>query len=830
MRTLHPVLAAMRTLAIASVLLVPSLAHGKGARLDVGVHETRVDSLVKAGCNVEAFSEGVNLLSECLSTYGASSVETMGALRSISSALVEWPDFELAASMWRLTWLAAAESLGPCHPVIAKAQFEYMLSARRVGRTELNVLSIAQDALSMLDPEDPEQRVLIGRIKLQLGVYYWRRDFPRSIETFEEALQLMEGTPDALLSCATRAWLGFTLLSMGRHDEARYHLERARDEIGLLEHADPANVANIEGSLGQLAAVSGDWLTAERHFGRAVEERAQKRMTGSSRFTEVGLPEYSGLALAELKRGRTEEAWHSLQVQRGVMDKRLRSLNQLAARSPKTYARVRSLRNRIDANRDLRRQWHEAQGLGEVNWPRVLDELDANAELFRLEAGYYSPEVIKTVSLRDFQSVLPDNYAYIGWLDCRFADAFLNSPGKILDSCWMYVVRSEGPVHWIPLWEDTTVTSQNDLRGPVGDYGKKMSRAAGWELRVEDDPSLKELARTIAAQEFDPALPFLDGVDCLVVEFFEERTAWKPVEALILPDGQYVGDRFRVAYTPTADAFVASRRSAKPTGKKVLVVGDPVFNPDDARAEQPILEWRDAGKASDVSPAVRRAATNGEPDALKSLPRLRYAKLETDHLHRVFPECTMLCGDEATEANVRRVLHRDASRFRIIHFATHSLAESSIRQRHALAMSQEGVDGSPMNDGLVDGLEMQLEWHLNADLVTLSGCRTLDGWGWSGGEPAGLAGIMLGAGARSVLATSWQVDDLAAARLNARFYENLTGHYLGNPDGRDGKPMTKAAALSEAKRWLRTFTDETGKKPFAHPVYWSGFILIGDPE
>jgi len=42
--------------------------------------------------------------------------------------------------------------------------------------------------------------------------------------------------------------------------------------------------------------------------------------------------------------------------------------------------------------------------------------------------------------------------------------------------------------------------------------------------------------------------------------------------------------------------------------------------------------------------------------------------------------------------------------------------------------------------------------------------------------------------------------------------------------------MAKAAALSEAKRWLRNFTDDNGKKPFAHPVYWSGFILIGDPE
>ena len=38
--------------------------------------------------------------------------------------------------------------------------------------------------------------------------------------------------------------------------------------------------------------------------------------------------------------------------------------------------------------------------------------------------------------------------------------------------------------------------------------------------------------------------------------------------------------------------------------------------------------------------------------------------------------------------------------------------------------------------------------------------------------------------------------------------------------------MTKAAALQEAKQWLRTFSDEKGRRIFQHPAYWSGFVLI----
>jgi CHAT domain-containing protein len=50
-----------------------------------------------------------------------------------------------------------------------------------------------------------------------------------------------------------------------------------------------------------------------------------------------------------------------------------------------------------------------------------------------------------------------------------------------------------------------------------------------------------------------------------------------------------------------------------------------------------------------------------------------------------------------------------------------------------------------------------------------------------------------------------------------RFYQNLSG----------GNAGSRAAALSEAKTWLRDYKDETGSKPFRHPAYWSAFVLVG---
>src|SRR5262249_40865873 len=100
----------------------------------------------------------------------------------------------------------------------------------------------------------------------------------------------------------------------------------------------------------------------------------------------------------------------------------------------------------------------------------------------------------------------------------------------------------------------------------------------------------------------------------------------------------------------------------------------------------------------------------------------------------------------------------------------------------------------------------------------------------------------------------WEVDDKATSLLMTRFYENLMGLSEDLPGGPiDPKP--KAEALAEAKQWLQSLTPEqveelgaglprngtrgrvvkkaavtTPARSFEHPYYWSGFILIGDPQ
>jgi CHAT domain-containing protein len=116
----------------------------------------------------------------------------------------------------------------------------------------------------------------------------------------------------------------------------------------------------------------------------------------------------------------------------------------------------------------------------------------------------------------------------------------------------------------------------------------------------------------------------------------------------------------------------------------------------------------------------------------------------------------------------------------------------------------------------VDTPEIRMSWKLNAGLVTLSACQTA-GVMFHRGEPMGFAQALFQAGARCVLLSFWKVDDEATSMLMSRFYENVAQ-----------KNVSYSDALVEAKNWLRTYTDANGKHPFAHPVYWAGFVLLGD--
>jgi CHAT domain-containing protein len=241
-----------------------------------------------------------------------------------------------------------------------------------------------------------------------------------------------------------------------------------------------------------------------------------------------------------------------------------------------------------------------------------------------------------------------------------------------------------------------------------------------------------------------------------------------PVDSMPLPDGSDLAERYALSYVPSAATY---------------------------------LTWRSE---------TARPSLASRPALAVADPRLPFARDEVQSLAALFPQATILKGSEATKRGLERLAAADRLRdYGVVHLATHMISPWH-HERAALRVA----------DGLVELPEIAAGWRLDADLVTLSGCRSMTGHDYpERGEYLGFPQALFAVGARAVVASLWEVDDEAASLLMRRFYESLV------TDRRSA-----AVALREARLWLREYTDERGARPFEHPIYWSGFILLGAPD
>ena len=129
----------------------------------------------------------------------------------------------------------------------------------------------------------------------------------------------------------------------------------------------------------------------------------------------------------------------------------------------------------------------------------------------------------------------------------------------------------------------------------------------------------------------------------------------------------------------------------------------------------------------------------------------------------------------------------------------------------------------------------------NVDLLTLSACETAVG-GANGKDVEGFAYLAQSLGAKAVMATLWQVDDIGTQVLMPEFYrlhetglnksESLRQAQIALLQGKikEVPSELKRAELfgtDKAKTELPKYVIDKNK-PFAHPYYWSPFVLIGN--
>jgi CHAT domain-containing protein len=123
-------------------------------------------------------------------------------------------------------------------------------------------------------------------------------------------------------------------------------------------------------------------------------------------------------------------------------------------------------------------------------------------------------------------------------------------------------------------------------------------------------------------------------------------------------------------------------------------------------------------------------------------------------------------------------------------------------------------DGKKKEDGYLQAYEI-VRSPLKARLVVLSACETAKGPLGRGEGLVGLVSAFLQAGARSVLATQWSIDE-STAELMDSFYKAMSG-------GKDVAGALRQAKLDTLKKRLKFSGTEVS---LAHPFFWAPFVLI----
>jgi CHAT domain-containing protein len=201
-----------------------------------------------------------------------------------------------------------------------------------------------------------------------------------------------------------------------------------------------------------------------------------------------------------------------------------------------------------------------------------------------------------------------------------------------------------------------------------------------------------------------------------------------------------------------------------------------------------------------TSQKVDRMLVLGNPDLENPKFDLPGAHVEAQTLAVQFNADHLLLRKAAS----RKAFLDLAPKANYIHVASHGQFNAANPLRSGLFLASD-TPGGTIESGRVTVSDLY-GMNLNADLVTLSACETGLGQIANGDDIVGLTRGFLYAGASTVVASLWQVDDKATAFLMQRMYEHIQ---QGN-----------------RREALRIAQQET-RVQYPHPYNWAAFYLTG---
>jgi CHAT domain-containing protein len=687
---------------------------------------------------------------------------------------------------------------------------------RRLERPE-NALPLHTEALALSRTMGDKE--LEARSLNTLGLTYFSTgDSSRALEFHRDALVIRRQMNDLPGQAASLNGAGLAQHRLGDRDVAVESLEEAlairrriREQYG--EGDTLRDLAIVERDRGRLAVALG-----HIQAGVDLEEMMRARVTSPelrASFASTGQDKYALLIdLLQQQHQADPSGGHTAAALQVSERARARVLLEslLEARvdlregiEPALLNREQSLQKELnDASASLSRTLG-SKGREELiaTGSQRVERLTAEYQQLQTEIRQRSPRYAaitqpQPLTLGDVQAVIDDETVL---LEFALGD----------ERSWLWAVTPHS-IDSIELPPRRVVDEAARLLYEQFTARQKHPGAAGAREIAAADARLVMQAAAVSTMLFGRIAPQLNG------EWRDKRLAivaagaleYLPFSALPVP-GAAPGIRaipliatHEIVTLPSASVLAMLRRdtvSRPPGPTTVAILADPVFEASDPRVTS----------ASARAPAVSglRGDDTFEFGPLRTgFARLPFSREEANAIASLAGERSVF---KATDFRASRatVLDGTLQGHRIVHFATHGVLDNQRPALSGLILSLFDERGAPQNGFL--RLHDIYNMRLDADLVVLSACQTALGKEIRGEGLVGLTRAFMYAGAPRVVATLWQVSDLATAELMKRFYRGVLQQKL-----------PPSAALRAAQRQM-------ARDPrWASPYYWAGFVMQGD--
>lgn len=670
-------------------------------------------------------------------------------------------------------------------------------------------LTHLQQALASLGPNNSDSALCneyLGRVYSSMG------EFPTALPYLQSALDTFMRAINPREAARVLGLIGQIYQQQGKLELARQNYQRAL--VIFRKLSDRINQAAICYAFGRLELKNGNYNAAEDYLRQSIESTEEIRQVSTSRDLTAAFSasvyeryeNYIGCLMlkhqAEPAKGFAVRAFETSDLARGrSLAELLRATvtNLAPGIDPQLAAQEKALRQSLRAKED-----YKVTLLSKASRKQEFEALDV--ELARLEAEY--KQVSETIRERypSYEQITRPTR----WDLRQIQEQVIADDETILLE---YSLGSDQSYVWA-VTRDSIKSFNLSSRALINEAAQKvyklLAAPPGPDIEKELTPAIQELSRMVLS----PVAAELSKRRIIVVA--DGALHYIPFHILPTPsaDGEPLVANYEIINTPSASILGELRKEAKqrrPT-KLLAAFGDPVFASNYAQRPDATGSGQSATlQAMEIAPlqnALRDIELNGDSFDPSVIKPLFYAKRELANLRDAATsgETVVASGFAATRD---QLLGMDLTQYAILHIATHGLLDPMRPENSGLVFSTVNRDRQPLN-GFV-GLQDIYGLRAPVDLVVLSACQTALGKDVRGEGLLGLTRGFMYAGASSVVASLWKVDDEATGELMRQFYTNMLA-----------KGMTPAAALRAAQNSIRQ------RPEWRPPYYWAGFTLQGE--